>query len=88
MGFERVQTVLQDVLEVAISEGSVVAIIERASEAAQPEAEAIGERVKQSQVIGSDETSVRVHGRKWWVWVFQSGRGVSRDCSQPRVRRD
>jgi transposase len=70
MGFERVQTVLQDVLEIAISEGGAVAIIERAGEAAEPEAEAIGERVKQSRVIGSDETSARVQGRNWWEWVF------------------
>jgi len=70
MGFERVQTVLQDVLEIAISEGGAVAIIERAGEAAEPEAEAIGARVKQSRVIGSDETSARVHGRNWWEWVF------------------
>ena len=70
MGFERVQTVLQDVLEIAISEGGAVAIIERAGEAAEPEAEAIGEHVKQSRVIGSDETSARVQGRNWWEWVF------------------
>ncbi len=70
MGFERVQTVLQDVLEIAISEGGAVAIIERAGEAAKPEAEAIGERVRQSRVIGSDETSARVQGRNWWQWVF------------------
>jgi len=75
MGFERTQTVLQDVLDIPISEGGAVAIIERAGEAAQPEAEAIGEQVRQSQVIGSDETSARVNGRNWWEWVFQSPAG-------------
>jgi transposase len=72
MGFERTQTVLQDVLDIPLSEGGAVAIIERAGEAAQPEAEVIGEQVRQSQVIGSDETSARVNGRNWWEWVFQS----------------
>ena len=81
MGFERTQTVLQDVLDIPISEGGAVAIIERAGEAAQPEAEAIGEQVRQSKVIGSDETSARVNGRNWWEWVFQqSGGRVSPDC--------
>jgi transposase len=75
MGFERTQTVLQDVLDIPISEGGAVAIIERAGEAAQPEAEVIGERVRQSKVIGSDETSARVNGRNWWEWVFQSPAG-------------
>jgi len=72
MGFERTQTVLQDVLGISLSEGGAVAIIERAGEVAQPEAEAIGERVRQSAVIGSDETSARVNGRNWWEWVFLS----------------
>jgi len=70
MGFERTQTVLQDVLDLSISEGGAVAIIERAGEAAQPEAEAIGERVRQSEVIGCDETSARMNSRNWWKWVF------------------
>jgi len=72
MAFGRTPTVLQDVLGVSISEGGAVAIIERAGETAQPEAEAIGDRVRQSRVIGSDETSARVHGCNWWEWVFLS----------------
>jgi len=75
MGFERTQTVFQDVLGLSISEGGTVAIIERAGEVAQPEAEAIGEQVRQSEVIGSDETSARVNGRNWWEWVFRSPLG-------------
>jgi len=75
MGFERLQTVLADVLGIPLSEGGAVAILERAGTAAQPEAEAIGERVRQSPVIGSDETSARVNGRNWWEWVFLSSVG-------------
>ena len=75
LGFERTQTVLQDVLGISISEGGAVAIIERAGEAAQPEADLIGEAVRQSKVIGSDETSARVNGRNWWEWVFRSPAG-------------
>ena len=73
MGFERVQTTLQTVLGITLSEGGEVAMLERAGEAALPEAEAIGERVRQSPVIGSDETSARVNGRNWWEWVFIGG---------------
>jgi transposase len=47
-----------------------VSIVERAGRAVQAEAEAIGEQVRQSQVIGSDETGARVHGDNWWEWVF------------------
>jgi hypothetical protein len=41
----------------SIGEGGTVAIIERAGEVAQPEAEAIGEQVRQSEVIGSDTSA-------------------------------
>ncbi|MBM4424887.1 MAG: IS66 family transposase, partial [Chloroflexi bacterium] len=70
LGFERLCGVMRDVFGTPLSEGGAVAIVERAGEAAQPEAEAIGERVRQSAVIASDETSARVHGRNHWEWVF------------------
>ena len=75
VSFQRLQRILQDVLGVDLSVGGAVAIIERAGEAAQPEAEVIGEQVRQSKVIGSDETSARVKGHNWWEWVFQSQAG-------------
>ena len=74
IGFERLQALAQDVLGVTLSEGGMVAIIERAGEAAQPVAEAIGEQVRHSRSIASDETSARVHGRNQWEWVFVAGR--------------
>ncbi len=75
IGFERLQTTLQTVLGITLSEGGAVAIVERAGEAALPEAEVIGERVRQRPVICSDETSARVNGRNWWEWVFIGGDG-------------
>jgi transposase len=70
LGFERLCGVMSDIFGTALSEGGAVAIVERAGQAAQPEAEAIGVRVRQSAVIASDETSARVHGRNYWEWVF------------------
>ncbi len=70
LGFERLCGVMADVFGIALSEGRAVAIVEPAGQAAQPEAEAIGERVRQSAVIARDETSARVQGRNHWEWVF------------------
>lgn len=70
LGFERLCGVMGDVFGTCLSAGGAVAIVERAGQAAQPEAEAIGKRVRQSLVIASDETSARVHGRNHWEWVF------------------
>lgn len=70
LAYERVSQVCEEIFGVTLSKGGAVAIVERAGKAAESEAEAIGEQVRQSKVIGSDETSARVHGRNWWEWVF------------------
>ena len=70
LGFERVRQVCSEMFGLTLSKGGAVSILERAGKAAESEAEAIGERVRQSKVIGSDETSARVHGRNYWEWVF------------------
>ena len=76
VGFERLQTVLLDVFGVSLSLGGEVAVVERAGVAAEPEADAIGEQVRASAVIQSDETSCRVNGRNHWEWVFVSLAGI------------
>lgn len=70
LGYERVVQVCEELFGVTLSKGGAVSIVERAGQAAEREAETIGEQVRQSKVIGSDETSARVHGRNWWEWVF------------------
>ena len=70
LGYERVGQVCEEIFGVRLSKGGAVSIVERAGRSAKLEAEAIGEQVRQSKVIGSDETSARVHGDNWWEWVF------------------
>ena len=70
LGYARVGQVCAEIFGVTLSKGGAVAIVERAGKAAEAEAEVIGAQVRQSKVIGSDETSARVHGRNWWEWVF------------------
>jgi transposase len=70
VSFKRLLQICEELFGLTLSAGGAVSIVERAGKAAQEEAEAIGERVRQSKVIGSDETSARVHGKNWWQWVF------------------
>lgn len=65
LSYERVTQLCSDLFGVVISEGGASTILQRAGEAVQPVAAAIGAQVAQSVVIGSDETSVRVAGRTW-----------------------
>jgi len=75
IGFERLIQLCGEIFNLTLSEGGAVAIVKRAGAAVADEAEKIGEQVRQSRVIGSDETSGRVHGRNWWQWVFVSQKG-------------
>ena len=70
VGFNRLLKICEEIFGLTLSAGGAVTIVKRAGRTAQVEAEAIGERVRQSEVIGSDETSARVHGQNWWQWVF------------------
>jgi transposase len=70
VSFKRLLQICEELFGFVLSAGGAVSIVERAGKAAQEEAEAIGKQVRQSKVIGSDETSARVHGKNWWQWVF------------------
>ena len=75
VGFERLVQFCGEIFNLPLSEGGAVAIVKRAGKAVFSEAEKIGEQVRQSKVIGSDETHARVHGDNWWQWVFVSEKG-------------
>jgi len=70
IGYKRLRQICDELFGLGLSAGGMVSIVKRAGKAAEEEAEAIGEQVRQSKVIGSDETSARVHGRNYWQWVF------------------
>lgn len=76
ISFKRLVQMCDELFGLPLSPGGAVSIVERAGKAVQEEAEAIGEQVRQSQVIGSDETSARVHGQNWWHWVFVGEKGA------------
>jgi transposase len=55
VGYKRLRQICDELFGLELSAGGAVSIVEQ---------------VRQSQVIGSDETSARVHGKNWWQWVF------------------
>jgi len=76
VSFERLIQLCGELFHLPLSAGGAVAILKRAGKAVCGEAEKIGEQVRQSKVVGSDETHARVHGDNWWQWVFVSAQGV------------
>jgi transposase len=55
-----------------VSEGALVTAVQRVAAVLEPAAQAIGAQLRQSGVVGSDETGTRVDGAGCWEWVFQT----------------
>jgi len=72
VSYERLVEVCRDVFGLTISQGGVENALQRWVERARPTYATIGETVRGSPVINSDETSARVGGRNHWQWVFQT----------------
>jgi transposase len=72
LSHERLVGVCDSVFGLRISEGAIAAALARLATRAEPEVDAIREAARASPVINSDETGVRVDGRNWWHWVFQT----------------
>lgn len=68
----RVQRILAEVCGIQLSEGTLVNLVQRAKAGLERGAQAIHPQIKQSNVIGSDETTTRVDGKTHWQWVFQT----------------
>src|SRR3989338_4362877 len=55
-----------------LAPASVLSIIERAANAGEAEYAALKSKIKAAKLLYIDETSFRVLGLNWWVWVFRS----------------
>lgn len=76
LSFERTQLTMQELFGLTLSEGGEACIIERAGAAAAVAAETIRAVLRQSAIIGSDETGARLNGHSWWEWVFRAKHAV------------
>jgi transposase len=72
VGYERLVELCRDVFGLRISQGGIENALRRLVERARPTYAAIGQTVRGSPVINSDETSARVAGRTQWQWTFQT----------------
>jgi transposase len=70
IGIERLRLVFGELFGLSISEGALCNILARAQPPLQAAASAIAALVTTSDVVASDETSVRVMKKTCWEWVF------------------
>ena len=72
ISYNRLITYMLTTFGVEISPGSLAQIFKRSHCKLLKIYEMIGEQVKESDLICSDETSARVKGKNHWEWVFQN----------------
>ncbi|OYU85553.1 MAG: hypothetical protein CFE24_01225 [Flavobacterium sp. BFFFF2] len=70
--FERMSQFFSDVCNLEISTGTLCSLLKRFAQKAQPAYELIAQKVENATVVGADETSAKVNGKKGWFWTFQN----------------
>jgi transposase len=73
ISFERLARLMSDLVGLSISEGALVAMLSESRRAFARQANLIRARLLAGAVLESDETSVRVGKRNWWLWTFHHG---------------
>jgi len=72
MPSNRIKTYLKDVLNVDMSEGTIYNFLKSMGKKSQPVYEVIKEKIGRAEVVGGDESGVKINGDKAWFWVFQN----------------
>jgi len=88
VAYERLRGLFADLWGVSISRGAVGNALARVQQALQPEYEAIAETVRNSTVVGSDETRQRVSGQNCWEWTVQSATAVYHWIAHSRAAKE
>jgi len=70
--FARMKEMMHNVFNINISEGGLHFLLNRFADRTTPIYEIIKQRIATSKVIGTDETGVKVNGKKHWFWTWQS----------------
>ena len=70
--YHRLSQLFASVFGLPLSQGSIDNLLTKASEKAEVVYEQIRQNILTSSVVGSDETSAKVNGDKWWIWVWQN----------------
>jgi transposase len=82
--YDRMAELLKDSYGVKISQGSIENIIKRFADKGSVVYDKIRAEIMNSQVIGSDETGIKIGGKKYWAWTWQDVENTLISISQSR----
>jgi len=66
----KIQAVLKRQYGLDVSVGTIFDFTRRVQEGVEPEYSFILQRIRKSKVTHVDETSIKVNGKKYWIWIF------------------
>lgn len=72
----KVAALLRDWFGLRVRPSGVTHALHRAARQAAPTYAALRQQIRGSPVVSPDETSWKVAGRLWWLWVFATARTV------------
>jgi transposase len=72
----KVAALLHDWFGLSVRPSGVTHALHRAARQAAPTYAALRDQIRGSPVVSPDETSWKVGGRLWWLWVFATARTV------------
>jgi transposase len=72
LSYQRIVMALQTMYKITISQGTVDKLIKKASKLSQNEIDKIVSELSLADIVGIDETGVKVNGSRDWSWTFQN----------------
>lgn len=70
--FKRMSKMFKEVFNLNLSEGSVANLLNKLGDKSTQVYEHIRSSIEKSEAVGGDETGVKVNGKRWWGWVWQT----------------
>lgn len=87
VAFERLATLLKDMLGLDISEGALINMLDAARAPFARQTNLIRQRLLAGTVIASDETGLRVGRQSGWLWVFHHATSAVFVAATSRAKR-
>ena len=72
MAHKRIVSLLSDLFNVNIAEGTINSLLKKASRLSSTEIQKITQALESASLVGIDETGCKINASKHWHWTFQN----------------
>ena len=72
--FARMSEFFSDFCNLPISQGTICNLLNKFAQKAAPAYEIIAQKLQNQSVVGSDETGIKINGKKGWFWTWQNSK--------------